>query len=205
MKVLALSGGIASGKNFIADIFEKNFKCKTFDADHVTHELLEKNSQVIYLVSENFPDVIIEGKIDRKKLGSTVFNNDSKLEILEKIIHPKVQENYQYFLSEAKSHNLDFIVLNIPLLLEKGHYDYDHLIAIIADYEVRKKRYIKREQKKDNTVSSNVLADRFVSIASHQFADQKRKELADFTINGTLDKNELKFKISQIMLEAWEG
>lgn len=205
MKVLALTGGVASGKNFIANIFEKNFKCKTFDADHETHELISNDNEVKALIIRNFPDCIHEGQVSRHKLGLEVFNDIDRLQTLEKIIHPRVQSRYQSFLKDAKSHKLDFIVLNIPLLLEKGHYDYDHLIAIATDKVARKKRYIKRELKKDPTQYEEVLERKFDRIAKNQFEDDKRKALADFTIDGSLDKNDLKFKISQIMLEVWEG
>ncbi len=204
MKVLALTGGVASGKNFIADIFEKNFKCKIFDADHETHELIANDNEVKALIMRNFPDCIHEGQISRHKLGLEVFNDIDRLQTLEKIIHPRVQDRYQSFLKDAKSHKLEFIVLNIPLLLEKGHYDYDHLIAIATDKNTRKKRYVKRELKKDPTQYEEVLDRKFERITKNQFEDEKRKALADFTIDGSLDKNDLKFKISQIMLEVWE-
>lgn len=204
MKALALTGGVASGKNFIANIFEKNFRCKTFDADQASHDLLEFDQDVIEQVSKIFPESFIDDKINRKRLGSIVFKDDPKLEILENIIHPKVQENYQKFLADAKSHHLEFVILNIPLILEKGHYDYDHLIAIITDFDTRKRRYIKREQTKDSSQSEFVLERKFINITSHQIQDDKRIELADFVIDGSLDKNDLKFKISQIMLEVWD-
>ena len=78
------------------------------------------------------------------------------------------------------------------------------MIAIIADKKTRKKRYIKRELKKDPTQYEEVLDRKFDRIVNNQFADEKRSGLADFVIDGSLDKNELKHKISQIILEVWD-
>lgn len=96
MKIIGLTGGIASGKNFIAEIFAKN-GAVIFDADVEVHKLLESDKSTIEEVINSFPESFIEQKINRKILGKIVFSNSKKLEILEKILHPKVRKKYQSF------------------------------------------------------------------------------------------------------------
>ena len=85
MKIIGLTGGIASGKNFVAEIFQKN-GAAVFDADKEVHELLESHVEAIKEVKENFPESVIGKKISRKLLGQIVFLDSQKLKILEKII-----------------------------------------------------------------------------------------------------------------------
>jgi dephospho-CoA kinase len=81
MKIIGLTGGIASGKNFVAEIFQKN-GAAVFDADKEVHELLESHAEAIKEVKENFPESVIGKKISRKLLGQIVFSDPQKLKIL---------------------------------------------------------------------------------------------------------------------------
>ena len=92
ISVVGLTGGIASGKNFVAEIFSKN-GAAIFDADKEVHLLLESNQDVIAQIKKNFPQSLVNHKIDRKILGKIVFDKKSaqKLKILEEILHPKVR------------------------------------------------------------------------------------------------------------------
>lgn len=195
MKIIALSGGVASGKNFIANIFKKEFNSNIFDADKIVHKILKSNKEAFLQIKEKFQDCIQNDEINRKILGKIVFNDKKKLKILEEIIHPLVKKNYQDFLNKSKKNKLEFIILNIPLLLEKQGYDYDFLIAIIADFKIRKNRFIKRELKKNkqnkNQEIVKNLEEKFENIAKNQISDKKRIEKADFTINGNSTKNEI--------------
>ncbi len=189
MKIIALSGGVASGKNFIANIFKKEFNSAVFDADKIVHKILKSNKEAFLQIKEKFQDCIQNDEINREILGKIVFNDKKKLKILEEIIHPLVKKNYQNFLQKAKKNKVEFIILNIPLLLEKQGYDYDFLIAIIADFKIRKNRFIKRELKK-NKQNKN-LAEKFENIVKNQISDEKRTKEADLIINSDSTKNEI--------------
>ena len=199
MKIIALTGGVASGKNFIADIFAKNFNCKIFDADQETHNLLQQDKEVLSEVLWYFPSCVIDNKIDRKKLGTQVFHNKEKLLTLEKILHPKVKNNYNQFLTLAKEAQTDYLILNIPLLIEKGNYRYDSLIAIITDKKIRQERYVKRELLKDSSQNQEELIVKFNNIVANQASDLQRTAIAHFVLDGGLPAQELTDKIKRIV------
>lgn len=148
MKIIGLSGGVASGKNFIADIFAKK-GAVVFDADAEVHHLLKSDKSTINEVKENFPKSFINGKIDRKTLGEIVFSNEKKLKILEKIIHPKIRENYKKFLKKAKKEDKKIIVLNIPLLLESKEYKCDYILSIVISPSIQQKRFLARAKRRN--------------------------------------------------------
>ena len=148
MQIIALSGAIASGKNFIADILAQKMNCLIFDADKEVHDIYQNNQKVILEIKSHFGDAYQDGKINRELLSKIIFSNPQKLKILEDIIHPQVRKNYQEFLKNAKKQNTKFAILNIPLLLEKGGYNYDKLIAISIYPSVQKIRFISRSKKR---------------------------------------------------------
>jgi dephospho-CoA kinase len=188
MKIIGLTGGVASGKNFIADLFSQN-GCVVFDADKEAHQLLEGDKLTILEVLNAFPDSFIDGKIDRKSLGKIVFGDAKKLKVLEGIIHPKIRQNYQKFLLEAEKEKKECAILNIPLLLETKGYKCDYIVAIIANKEVREERFLAREKLKHPKEMDAELSKKFQQIVEKQTSDSQRKENADFIINndGFLD------------------
>jgi dephospho-CoA kinase len=197
MKIIGLTGGIASGKNFVAEIFQKN-GAAVFDADKEVHELLESHAEAIKEVKENFPESVIGEKISRKLLGQIVFSDPQKLKILEKIIHVKVREEYQIFLQKAVKEKKKLAILNIPLLLEKQSYKCDKVVAIIVLDEVQKKRFLMRAKKTDpeNFLHEKEnLIRKFEKIKSKQIDNLKREKHADFVINNSLTKA---FTIKQV-------
>ena len=195
MKIIGLTGGIASGKNFVAEIFAQN-NAAIFDADIEVHKLMESDKLTIQAVKKNFPESFIDARIDRKILGKIVFADAKKLKILEKIIHPKVREKYQNFLKKSESEKRKFAVLNIPLLLETKAYKCDKIVAIIASPSVQKKRFLARLEKVDN---QELLEKKFEQIRSKQISNEERKKVADFAVNTNVGKSDVVNQVKNII------
>ena len=181
MKIIGLTGGIASGKNFVAEIFAQK-GAAVFDADFEVHQLFASDKSVIGAVKKNFPESFVEGKIERKILGKIVFSDAAKLAILEKILHPKVREKYQEFLANAQKSKKKIAVLNIPLLLETKGYKCDKIVAIVASPSVQKRRFLARHKKISAAEKQN-LEKKFEQIRSKQISNLARKASADFVVN----------------------
>jgi len=200
MKIIGLSGGIACGKNFIADIFAKN-GCVIFDGDAQVHQLLSSHKLTISQVKKHFPESFVDGKIDRKILGKIVFSNQKKLQILEKIIHQKVRENYAEFLKKAQKNGAKCVVLNIPLLLETKGYECDFIVAIITKRSVQIKRFITREKLKNPQSLVKDLKEKFAQIIKRQTSNQIRKKHADFIIQNDDLKSHAVKQVKEILKE----
>jgi dephospho-CoA kinase len=198
MKIIGLTGGISSGKNFVAEIFAKN-GAAVFDADAEVHKLLESDKSVIEQISIFFPESLINKKIDRKILGKLVFSDDKKLKILEKILHPRVRICYEKFLEAAQLKNVKLVVLNIPLLSESKAYSYDYLIAIIPSPEAQKQRFIAREKAKNPQASDAELIAKFDQIKAKQMSSEERKKIADFVIKNEGSEAEETIAVKKIL------
>jgi dephospho-CoA kinase len=200
MKIIGLSGGVAAGKNFIAEIFAK-FGCAIFDADLQVHNLIASDLEVIEKIKKNFPESFIEGKIERKILGKIVFADKKKLKILEEIIHPKVQKKYQEFFVKCQRKKIEFLLLNIPLLQESSYYKCDFTIAIIASKDARLKRFITREKQKNPQSLIKDLKLKFSQITENQISDSVRKKQADFVIKNDDSALRVERQVAEILKE----
>jgi len=201
MKIIGLSGGVASGKNLVAEIFAKN-GAAIFDADKEVHKLLELDKSTISRIKKSFPECFLDKKINRQILGKIVFHDVKKLKILEEIIHPQVRKNYDNFLKEARKNKVELVILNIPLLLETQHYKCDKILVIISSKELRKERFLEREKVKDKRnfdLKKKDLEKKFVAILKSQLSDVKRKKHADFIIKNNDSKKALELEIKELM------
>ncbi len=197
MKIIGLTGGIASGKNFIAEIFANN-GAAIFDADEEVHKLLESDKSTIEEVKKFSPESFIEQKINRKILGKIVFSNSEKLEMLEKILHPKVRKKYQSFLDKSKKEGRKMVILNIPLLLEKKGYECDKIIAVISAKSIQRNRFLERAKESYPEIFAEEkenLIKQFEKIFLKQTTNKDRKKVADFVIDNTKSRD---FTISQV-------
>lgn len=178
MLVVALTGGIGSGKTLAGEYFAQ-LGAIVVDSDQLARDVIERGSEGFDNVIARFGDEILSsGDIDRKKLGAIVFSDPQALADLEKITHPRIQAAFSAVIEEASE---DSIVINqIPLLIETGAVDrFDRVIVLLSDLEIRKDRL------KARGMTSYEIDQRINSQAS----DEDRLEMADYIIenNGSAD------------------
>ncbi len=173
MKIIGLTGSIAMGKSETLKMFAAR-NIPVFDSDAAVHKLLEKNGAAVEQVTRRFPDAIAGGKIDRKRLGQNVFEDEDALRALEGILHPMVKNLRDKFLVDARNNNQTIVVFDIPLLFEKGYEkECDFIVVVSAAADVQRKRALERP---------DMTEDRFLSILSNQMPDEEKRRRADFII-----------------------
>ncbi|MCV3394435.1 dephospho-CoA kinase [Campylobacter sp. IFREMER_LSEM_CL908] len=143
-----VTSSIAGGKSSFIKIVQ-NLGFDTLSADVIAHELLNENANSIAKLFDN-NDLLIAGKIDRKKLGVIVFNDLNAKKKLEGFLHPKIKEEIlQKALILDKKNKAFFIEL--PLFFENNHYqDLGKSILIYAPKEILLKRLMQRDNLDEN-------------------------------------------------------
>jgi dephospho-CoA kinase len=119
MKVIGLTGGIASGKSTVAG-FLAGLGATVIDVDKVWHKALKDDAELRQKIVAAFGDVILtpHGDIDRKKLGKMVFGNTEALARLNSIMQPWMYQTVRARLGDYRRQGVKVVVLELPLLVE---------------------------------------------------------------------------------------
>lgn len=173
MKKIGLTGGIGSGKSYIAKMFEA-LQVPVFYADDEAKKVLNLPT-VIKEVNEALDAQVLDlntGLADRKKIASLVFNAPEKLQLLNQIIHPKVEDAFVAWCQHKVNYN--YVLKEAAILFESGSYkNLDGVICIMAPLELRIKRVAKRDQQTPAEIQKRI---------DQQWTDEQRKALSNWII-----------------------
>lgn len=121
MKVIGLSGGIASGKSTVSRILAE-LGAEVIDADRIGHKVFEPGTAAWQEVVTAFGREILapSNELDRRKLGEIVFHSPEALARLNRIMHPRIYEVVKAKLEECRGRGAGVVVLEATLLIEAG-------------------------------------------------------------------------------------
>ncbi|AIK38466.1 dephospho-CoA kinase [Bacillus pseudomycoides] len=144
--VIGLTGGIASGKSTVSQMF-RELQIPVIDADIIAREVVEQGKEAYKEIIEVFgEDVLqVDGKLDRQKLGSIVFHNEEKRLQLNKIVHPAVRKEMNVQKDMYIKEGVQAVVLDIPLLFEsKLTALVDRIVVVAVSPSMQLERLMKR-------------------------------------------------------------
>lgn len=178
MKVIGLTGGIASGKSTIANLL-RSLGAPVFDADAESRAMVAKGSPALDEIAKAFGTEYLQadGELNRAKMAELVFNDKAALKKLEGIIHKNVHAAAQSFLDDCRSKNLPAAVLDVPLLIECGwHKDVDEVWLVAVDSETQIERAMQRSRMTREEVKARIAA---------QMPLEEKRACADFVIDNS--------------------
>ena len=172
MIVVGLTGSIAMGKSTLAAMF-RELGAPVFDADAAVRELYR--GETALLIEAAFPGVLIEGAVDRDRLGRTVLGDSAAMKRLEQIVHPAVAALRAGFLASAQVAGARIAILDVPLLFETGgDRSVDVVVVVSARPEVQRARALRRP---------GADAARFEGLLARQMPDVEKRRRAHFVID----------------------
>jgi len=180
MFIVALTGGIGSGKSAAGDFFE-DLGAVVVDADQLARDVVERGTDGFDELVATFGDEILtNGVLDRSKLGAIVFANPVELKKLEEIIHPRVSEAFAEIVDGSPMDSV--VIYQIPILVETaGRERFDYVITVETDLEIRKSR-LKERGMKSYEIEARIKA---------QASDFDRAKIADAVFNNDGDLDQL--------------
>ena len=187
-----LTGGIASGKSLAAKYFKR---CGAYlvDADSISREVVRPSCQGWQRIVDSFgTDVLMQGEnIDRRKLGSIVFSDAGKRQILNNLLHPLIIEKTKSEIDEiAAAQGSCVIVVEMPLLIECGlQNDFDKIVLVCAGRHTQIKRLMERRSLK---------ADEAERMLNSQMSIDKKREYACYVIENEGSKSELEKEVAAV-------
>ena len=147
MKRLGITGGIASGKSVVAEML-RELGFRVIDADALGHTVIEPGTRAYDEIVREFGTGFVgaDGRIDRRKLGAIVFADRGKLERLNAIVHPRVEEEMVRLFAEwEKSGVADAAFVEAALLVEAGYQkNLDGLVVAWCRPEQQMERLLAR-------------------------------------------------------------
>jgi dephospho-CoA kinase len=171
MIVLGLTGSIGMGKSTVASLFAQE-GVPVFDADAAVHRLQGRGGALVAAIEQMFPGTTNQGGVDRTSLAERVLGEKAALQKLEQLIHPAVAAERADFM--ARHSGAPLVVLDIPLLFEKGGAGaVDRIAVVSAPYEVQRRRVLGRP---------GMTAEKFDRILALQLPDEEKRARADFVI-----------------------
>jgi len=212
MLKVGLTGGIASGKSLVGEMFVA-LGAHLIEADKISHALMQPGQAVYQQVVQHFGREILnaDGTVNRSKLAELAFgasstnsksqNRPSRIDELNRIVHPAVIRAQEEWMDEVARQNKDkdpqaVAIVEAALLIEAGAADhFDKLIVVTCSEEQREARFAKR-QKIDLDAARQEVARRM----SAQLPDAEKVKRADFVIDnsGSIDATRAQ------VVRAWE-
>ncbi|AAP28517.1 MULTISPECIES: dephospho-CoA kinase [Bacillus] len=193
--VIGLTGGIASGKSTVSQMF-RELSIPVIDADIIAREVVEKGKPAYNKIVEVFGTEVLQedGELDRPKLGSVVFYNEEKRLQLNKIVHPAVREEMNRQKEMYIKEGMQAVVLDIPLLFESKLTSLVDRVLVVA---VKPHTQLERLMKRNNFSEEEATA----RIQSQMPLEEKVKN-ADEVINndGTIMGTKTQL---QAILKKW--
>jgi len=170
MKIIGLTGSIAMGKSVAAKMFRR-LGLPVRDSDATIHRLLAKGGAGVVPVAKLFPDAIVEGAVDRRKLGAKVFADPAALARLEAILHPLARQDMKAFLDQHRRRRTKRVVLDVPLLLETGlDAICDVVVVVSVSPTIQRMRALARPGMND---------EKLAGILARQMPDSEKRRRAD--------------------------
>jgi len=192
VKLVGLTGGIASGKSTVAAIL-KQLGAAVINADELSREVVQPERDAWKEIVKTFgADILQQDKtLDRKKLRTIVFDNPEARKKLEAIIHPKVRALAEERIRELAAAGRSIIVYEVPLLFEgQLHHWLRPVILVACDMNTQKKRLRDRDHLTATEAQRHIGA---------QMSLEEKRKLADYVIENTGSLEDLKQEVKSVL------
>ncbi|MFB7637607.1 dephospho-CoA kinase [Peribacillus butanolivorans] len=188
-QIIGITGGIASGKSSVS-LYIQELGFTIVDADVASRAVVEPGEEAYHQVVKAFGEdiLLVDGNIDRVKLGSIIFHDQEKRLLLNSIVHPAVRNWMRLKTEKALAAGEETVFMDIPLLFEsKLTFMVEKTLLVYVDERVQLERLMNR-----NGLSET---DALARIQS-QMPLADKKVLADAVIdnNGKLEETKKQVK-----------
>ncbi len=186
--VVALTGGIASGKTAVSDRFAA-LGVPVIDTDVIAHQVVKPGQPALQEVVAAFGEGVLlaDGALNRRRVRETIFSDPVAKRRLEGILHPAIRSEVQQRIATVDS---EYCVVVIPLFTESGAYDWvDRVLVVDTDEQTQIERVMQRD---------GVDRQQAEAALASQTSRQARLALADDVIENNAGIAELDAEVAQL-------
>jgi dephospho-CoA kinase len=193
VKVIGLTGSIATGKSTVASMLQK-LGAKIIDADELAREIVKPDQEAWKEIVEVFGSGILrkDRSLNREKLRKIVFADQRSRKRLESITHPRIRALAKERIEKLAAEGADIIIYEAPLLFENQvHLWLRPVILVASDSETQKRRLRERDRLSESEIRNHLEA---------QMPLEEKAKLADFVIENSGELEELESQVRDV----WE-
>ncbi|MCW8334542.1 dephospho-CoA kinase [Vibrio paucivorans] len=187
--VIGLTGGIASGKTTVANLFHHHFGIDIVDADIVAREVVEPGTKGLAAIAEHFGNDILlsSGELNRSALRERIFSNPEEKSWLNQLLHPMIRQQMTEQLEKTRS---DYALLVVPLLVENNLQTMANRVLVV---DVDENTQISRTMERDKVSEQQAR-----SILASQSSREQRLSIADDVVKNNTGNEKLLPQITEL-------
>lgn len=184
--LVALTGGIASGKSTVASMLA-SMGASVIDSDDIAREVVLPGTIGSERLKKAFGEnLYATGTLDRQKLANIVFNEPQRRMELERILHPLIRQASKALFADTEG----IVIYQIPLLVESGSdYDFDVVVTVEASEETRISRLLDHR---------SMSRDQALGRISSQASRAERESIADYVIESDCSMELLGIRVERL-------
>ncbi|KAF4611906.1 hypothetical protein D9613_004403 [Agrocybe pediades] len=192
MLVVGLTGGIATGKSTVSSLLKASH-IPIVDADIIARQVVEPGTPALAKIKRTFGDEVLlpDGTLDRKKLGSIIFNDEAKRKQLNAIVHPAVRRAmfWQVLGYWVRGHK--YCIMDVPLLIEGGLWKFVGLVVVVyCSEDIQLQRLMQRDGSTKEEAMSRLKS---------QIPISEKVSYADIVIDNSGSRQELEKSIDDLV------
>jgi dephospho-CoA kinase len=171
MKKIGITGGIGSGKTYVASVFQ-SLGIPIFNADIQAKKIMISSRKLTKLLKEEFGnDIYKDSDLNKEKLASIIFSNSDKLQKLNSLVHPIVKEEFNNWCKKQIS---PYVIKEAAILFESNsHVGLDAVICVSAPLELRIERLLKRDNYSEMEINQRI---------ENQIRQEDKEKQSDYII-----------------------
>ncbi|MBJ6799585.1 dephospho-CoA kinase [Geomonas propionica] len=194
MRIIGLTGGIASGKTSAAHLLER-LGAAVIDADQLAREVVQPGEEALAQIVASFGDKIVnpDGTLNRAALGEIVFADPAARRTLEGITHPAIKQRAEEKLERLRAAGTSTAFYVAPLLFEAGITSRVHEVWVV---------YLDRETQLQRLMARDGLSrEAALSRIASQMPMEEKKKLGKVVIDNRGSKEELEAQVLKLWRE----
>lgn len=203
-KVIAITGGVGSGKSTVTKILEEKYEAFLINTDKIAHSLMKRGAISYRLIVEYFGETILDEnkEINRRVLGEVVYKEKEALKKLNSFTHPYVMKEVNHIIEEQRKKSISIICVETALPKEANLKSFcDQIWFVYTPMEVRKERlrtYRNYTDEKINKIMKNQLSDEeYKRLSTHVIMNEESLEMVEKQIDEILNSHSYKYHIGK--------
>ncbi|XP_023713600.1 dephospho-CoA kinase domain-containing protein [Cryptotermes secundus] len=193
MFIVGVTGGIATGKSTVCDVF-REYGIPVIDADVAARKVVEPGRKAWRLIKKEFGDAVFhkDGQLNREILGEIIFDSVEKRRKLNEITHPEIYSEMFWAAVKCFFQGHQFIVMDLPLLFESGSMlDYLYkIIVVTCEEDLQLQRLMERNSMSESKAKKRISA---------QMSLERKCEQAHFVVENSGTIQDTREQVLQIL------